>query len=769
MNNTDRPYRGQLTPTSSSPGSREHSPATPQDGQPLRTPLNNGSLSPNPQFLDHHQPRKDSSSSSYNIESPFTLFNSANVSPVSPRTPTGAAATTGSFYLNSDLYAPVSPLSDGSRTVAARMNNIAPGPFGVSSSNSSRERTSEMVVPSARNPLEQGPAKAPKGGDSETLPVAASFPNKGEGRVRSSTSGHSADSRTKGRSREAGRESRENGREREQRSTSSAEQLARLPSPHRRSQSPGGAEAKMRRKERSLPPVPSLSRGATRRNGEESPPDPVSPYTHRAMKSEVAPSIPKMDALRLDTRSHTFATKSDSKSPGGRQPPHPGLGLPRSPSVTVKNHIHRRNKSSANLAKGLPPPPEDNLPPALPTKDQAVRRRPSVGANTMSSGRLDRRSGSKPPTLNRLSPPRADEYTHYSLGNPYGLEAPVEQSTSHIPSPSMSSNTSSVFSHNSKSSRSSMSSPPIPETSQVPKLPPKPSRGSRGRSKDSNGLSDIDGLMKELQSSIMQELQPSAVPPKHPVEGRPRDKPRVSAHERAAPPPLKPHHQHQPSSSKSPIDYEKPLPNLTEPFLAPDLPQALPPPPPKDKSPRAPPSAPPQPPPRTQPPVNEPLPAPRRRRTTAPKGNCRGCGEAIVGKSISSADGRLTGRYHKACFVCRDCHEPFQSAEFYVLDNSPYCHRHYHKLNHSLCPSCDRGIEGPCLETEMNERFHPNCFRCYDCRCELSGDYFDFNGRPYCERHAFRMVRGMQNGNGNPGASRSPADMGRRKTKLMFM
>lgn len=35
--------------------------------------------------------------------------------------------------------------------------------------------------------------------------------------------------------------------------------------------------------------------------------------------------------------------------------------------------------------------------------------------------------------------------------------------------------------------------------------------------------------------------------------------------------------------------------------------------------------------------------------TTAKKGNCRGCGETIQGKSVSSADGRLTGRYHKQC------------------------------------------------------------------------------------------------------------------------
>lgn len=34
---------------------------------------------------------------------------------------------------------------------------------------------------------------------------------------------------------------------------------------------------------------------------------------------------------------------------------------------------------------------------------------------------------------------------------------------------------------------------------------------------------------------------------------------------------------------------------------------------------------------------------------TATKHHCRGCKEAIIGKSVKAADGRLTGRYHKHC------------------------------------------------------------------------------------------------------------------------
>ena len=105
-------------------------------------------------------------------------------------------------------------------------------------------------------------------------------------------------------------------------------------------------------------------------------------------------------------------------------------------------------------------------------------------------------------------------------------------------------------------------------------------------------------------------------------------------------------------------------------------------------------------------------PPPARRRAASNKGNCRGCSELIIGKSVSSADGRLTGRYHKRCFVCKTCLQTFKTADFYILNDQPYCERHYHELNDSLCRACDRGIEGQYLATESKQKFHPQCFTC---------------------------------------------------------
>ncbi|OJJ42830.1 hypothetical protein ASPZODRAFT_155082 [Penicilliopsis zonata CBS 506.65] len=142
------------------------------------------------------------------------------------------------------------------------------------------------------------------------------------------------------------------------------------------------------------------------------------------------------------------------------------------------------------------------------------------------------------------------------------------------------------------------------------------------------------------------------------------------------------------------------------------------------------------------------------------KGRCRGCSEMIMGKSVSSADGRLSGRYHKACFVCHHCRAPFQTADFYVLNDRPYCGPHYHELNGSLCVACGNGIEGQYLETVgsstsrrgSSQKFHPDCLQCHTCRIILRGDYFEWNGQVYCERDARRAAAAT-----SPTARRRPA------------
>ena len=176
-----------------------------------------------------------------------------------------------------------------------------------------------------------------------------------------------------------------------------------------------------------------------------------------------------------------------------------------------------------------------------------------------------------------------------------------------------------------------------------------------------------------------------------------------------------------------------------------------------------------------------------RRGTTGIKAICRGCNLPIEGKSVKAADGRLTGRWHKACFTCKTCHEPFTTADFYVIKNNPYCEQHYHEKNGSLCSGCRKGIEGQYLETSSSDsrgrvvrKYHPRCFTCHDCRMVLSEDYFEIGNRVYCERHALAAMRSQPKGKGPGGVSPSPgSNLGpqggsslkaeRRTTKLMMM
>jgi LIM domain len=135
------------------------------------------------------------------------------------------------------------------------------------------------------------------------------------------------------------------------------------------------------------------------------------------------------------------------------------------------------------------------------------------------------------------------------------------------------------------------------------------------------------------------------------------------------------------------------------------------------------------------------------RKASGSRGPCRGCSQPIIAgeKSISSKDGRLTGRYHKKCFVCHTCQGPFETADFYVHDDRPFCATHYHTLNGSLCSGCGKGIEGQYLEATDTkdkgaEKFHPSCLKCSTCHMSLQDDYFEWMGKVYCERDAKRAA-----------------------------
>ena len=343
---------------------------------------------------------------------------------------------------------------------------------------------------------------------------------------------------------------------------------------------------------------------------------------------------------------------------------------------------------------------------------------------TRAGARSDERYHNAPPV------PRPTRALDFGIGNPY-----------HLSTESNSSNDSSGSDVRTASSRSS---PPLTESPQGPK-----------RKLDTSRLDNLmSGFQLELDTTpvIEQPVPSSRGPP-----------PSFSRPTYTRPP--------EPWQDRGPIAHRPEIQgnrNLSDDTLRPSYP-------PQQGTVREPPA-----------PAAVPTQAPpsrARKPQPADKGSCRGCGELIFGKSVSSADGRLTGRYHKPCFVCRTCKEPFQTADFYVLSNQPYCARHYHQLNDSLCTTCDHGIEGQYLETEVKLKYHPHCFTCQvgsgfrffrllivdayiltqGCRRPLQDDYFEVNGRTYCERDALRAAQRT------PFLGPGRRDPERRTTRLMMM
>ncbi|KAL8984778.1 MAG: hypothetical protein Q9205_001350 [Flavoplaca limonia] len=444
---------------------------------------------------------------------------------------------------------------------------------------------------------------------------------------------------------------------------------------------------------------------------------------HREMAD--SPTLPSMPALANDLSRSPERVQADEPahsvealSQTGRSQTYPLQGQSEVRSVARKPVATRRPSEPAAVAAMKPLHEIGSTSSFKSSKSLKIRKAPTDGSA------IDTALPSQETGLGHASrKPNVVRAREFGTMNPY-----------HTPTESNSSNESSGSDSRSISSRST---------------PPMSGSPQRGKGRPSHG-GQIDHLLQEFrfgteQVPVIQEPSPSRrVAPTsfsrpmypRPVDSsQPSDTPANLDFDSPTDPAIFPR---RPTPTQTPSDFNLPIVPLQNGNLR--LSPAPPPPPPAV-------------------PVS-----PVRKPTTANKGKCRGCNVLIKGKSVSSADGRLTGRYHRSCFVCKTCREPFQTADFYVHDNHPFCARHYHELNHSLCKTCDKGIEGQYLETELKQKFHPYCFSCQECHRILRDDYFEVNGKTYCEQHAFGAAQ-QQTSLLGPGR-RHPE---RRTTKLMMM
>lgn len=117
------------------------------------------------------------------------------------------------------------------------------------------------------------------------------------------------------------------------------------------------------------------------------------------------------------------------------------------------------------------------------------------------------------------------------------------------------------------------------------------------------------------------------------------------------------------------------------------------------------------------------------------EGPCRECHREITSKPIFASE--LSGQWHRECFHCSKCDIKFnRRIQCYILNNKPYCQKHYHIENDSICKICQGYIEGECLENDKKERFHSKCLTCFLCKNTITNNYFIFNDNiPLCNNH----------------------------------
>ncbi|XP_019855906.1 PREDICTED: LIM and senescent cell antigen-like-containing domain protein 1 isoform X2 [Amphimedon queenslandica] len=90
--------------------------------------------------------------------------------------------------------------------------------------------------------------------------------------------------------------------------------------------------------------------------------------------------------------------------------------------------------------------------------------------------------------------------------------------------------------------------------------------------------------------------------------------------------------------------------------------------------------------------------------------------------------------WHETCFVCVQCFQPFPEGVFFEHEGRRYCEQDYKTLYAPCCSGCGDFVIGRVIRA-VSQSWHPKCFKCVNCHCELADIGFVKNqGRPLCKR-----------------------------------
>ncbi|CAO3649672.1 unnamed protein product [Cunninghamella blakesleeana] len=126
---------------------------------------------------------------------------------------------------------------------------------------------------------------------------------------------------------------------------------------------------------------------------------------------------------------------------------------------------------------------------------------------------------------------------------------------------------------------------------------------------------------------------------------------------------------------------------------------------------------------------------------------CDYCKQVITETSIKA----LGKQYHVGHFFCHTCKTPFdEDHPFMIQDGLAYCEPDYLKLYGKQCKGCNKFIKGTFVGA-LGGDWHKECFVCTECQQPFpSGVFHVRDDRPYCERHAIVLPQQKNLKSSNP-------------------
>jgi len=130
------------------------------------------------------------------------------------------------------------------------------------------------------------------------------------------------------------------------------------------------------------------------------------------------------------------------------------------------------------------------------------------------------------------------------------------------------------------------------------------------------------------------------------------------------------------------------------------------------------------------------LPSPRTQqpeRTPSQSGDsgdtCFGCKKSVSTTGVRAMD-KL---WHKECFSCKKCKTSLLSGSFVAGDDGyPLCANCYDENFGKKCGKCKKNISGIFLNIDGQD-YHKECFVCNNCKNPFDSGYFMKDGAPLCK------------------------------------